>query len=359
MKNYIILLSAIILGITDIHAQENDFEIWAKQKREQYDKWKKMRSEIVSHLPQNDAMDAIGSFIDQGFDPSKPNIVNSAPPITMSQAAPIVQINQTTPVNLPPLVQPLFKVWAVVVGVANYKVESSRLNYTDDDAYKMYAFYKSPEGGALPDEQITVLIDEDATRKNVIQAINNVYSKATENDIIVFYFSGHGTKGAFVTYEFDGNVTNNNGLLLHDELNEIFDQSKARYKYLIADACHSGSSVGGQQNSPTTTSNKTVRNYSKGAFYEAFENKKGGFVMLLSSMADEFSIEASGIRQGIFSYYLLQGLKGECDKNKDSVVSVVELFDYVNNGVTSYTKGKQNPILSGNYEETMPISVVR
>ena len=358
MKNYIILLSIIILSITDLYAQDGDFEAWATQKQEQYDKWKKMRAEIVGRLPKNDAMDAVSNFIDQGFDPSKPSTTNPVTP-TPTPQIPTVQINQTTPVSLPPSIQPTFKVWAVIVGVADYKLESSKLNYTDDDAYKMYAFYKSPEGGALLEEQIVVLIDEDATRKNVMQAINNVYSKAAENDVIVFYFSGHGTKGAFVTYEFDGDVTNNKGLLLHDELNEVLNQSKARYKYLIADACHSGSLEGGTQNRSTTASNKPAQNHSKGAFYEAFENKKSGFVMLLSSMKDEYSIEASGIRQGIFSHYLLRGMKGECDKNKDNVVSVVELFDYVNSGVTNYTKGKQNPVLSGNYEETMPISVIR
>ena len=34
------------------------------------------------------------------------------------------------------------------------------LRYTDDDAYQMYAFFKSPEGGALDDEHIRILINE-------------------------------------------------------------------------------------------------------------------------------------------------------------------------------------------------------
>ena len=55
------------------------------------------------------------------------------------------------------------KVWAVVVGIGRYTTMPV-LKYTDDDAYHIYAFLKSPEGGALPDSQIRLLIDEDAFR---------------------------------------------------------------------------------------------------------------------------------------------------------------------------------------------------
>jgi uncharacterized caspase-like protein len=246
-------------------------------------------------------------------------------------------------------------VWVVIVGVATYKVPDINLNYTDDDAYKMYAFYKSPEGGSLPDKQIALLIDEEATRSNVLEAITKTYSQAGKNDAIIFYFSGHGAEGAFITHEFDGDVTNYKGLLLHDELHAVFEQSKARYKYIVADACHSGSAKKSlkQQNAAS----KSVSG--NGAFYQAFDHTSGGFVMLLSSMSSETSIETSGVRQGIFSHYLLRGLKGESDRNADRIVSVTELFDYVDAGVKGFTQGKQNPVLFGNYDESMPLAVVR
>ena len=72
------------------------------------------------------------------------------------------------------------KIWAVVVGVARY-AHMPVLKYTDDDAYHIYAFLKSPEGGALPDKQIRLLIDEDATRSNIIRAMRHVFLKADEN----------------------------------------------------------------------------------------------------------------------------------------------------------------------------------
>ncbi|MDR1023031.1 MAG: caspase family protein [Prevotellaceae bacterium] len=221
-----------------------------------------------------------------------------------------------------------------------------------DDAYRMYAFYKSPEGGSLPDQQIVLLIDEDATRKNVMAAIQNTYSKAGKNDIVIFYFTGHGAQGAFVTREFDGsNLDEYKGLLLHDELQYAFSRSPAKYKYLIADACHAGSF--------TQAGAKQADTRARGAFYQAFEQPKGGSVLLLSCMGNEVSIESRGVRQGIFSHYLLRGLKGESDSNKDRVISITELFDYVNGSVRDFTQGRQNPVIAGSYDEALPIAVVR
>ena len=55
------------------------------------------------------------------------------------------------------------KIWAVVVGVGKYTAMPS-LKFTDDDAFRFYSHLKSPEGGALPDNQIEILVDEAATR---------------------------------------------------------------------------------------------------------------------------------------------------------------------------------------------------
>ncbi|NJN34145.1 MAG: peptidase C14 caspase catalytic subunit p20, partial [Saprospiraceae bacterium] len=88
------------------------------------------------------------------------------------------------------------KIWAVVVGVGRYSTMPV-LKYSDDDAYQFFAFLKSPEGGALPDKQCRVLVDEDATRANILSTMRQVLLKADENDVVVFYFSGHGLEGSF------------------------------------------------------------------------------------------------------------------------------------------------------------------
>jgi uncharacterized caspase-like protein len=180
--------------------------------------------------------------------------------------------------------------------------------------------------------------------------MNRVYANAGRNDAIIFYFSGHGAKNAFVTQEYNGAAANNRGLLLHEEIRQVFESSQAKYKYIIADACHSGSWTTKDIRSAAATEQQ---------YYQTFEMAQGGFVLLLSSMSDEYSLEESGIRQGIFSHFLIRGLKGEADANKDRVVSVVELFEYVESNVVQSTKHRQTPVLSGNYKSNPPISIVR
>lgn len=236
------------------------------------------------------------------------------------------------------------KIWAVVVGVARYD-HMPVLKYTDDDAYQIFAFLKSPEGGALPDNQIKVLVDDDATRDNIIKSMRELFLKADDNDVVMIYFSGHGLPGSFLPFDFDGF----NNKLYHDDIQKIFKETKAKHKLALADACHAGSMLA--MRAPI---DKTLQSY-----YKAFEDSDGGTALLLSSKGDEYSLEDMGLRQGIFSHFLIRGLKGEADKNKNKIVSVQELYDFVNQKVRTYTGNAQTPTISGKYDPNMPISAVR
>ena len=236
------------------------------------------------------------------------------------------------------------KIWAVVVGVARYS-HMPVLKYTDDDAYQIYAFLKSPQGGALQDDQMRILIDEDATRANVLKSMRQVFLKADENDVVVLYFSGHGLPGSFLPVDFDGF----NNKVKHEDIQQIFRETKAKHKICLADACHSGTLMA--RRSPL---DNTLKKY-----YEAFEKSPGGTALLLSSKGDEFSLEDHGLRQGIFSHFLIRGLKGEADKNSNDIVTVQELFDFVYTKVRTYTANAQTPAISGKYDKYMPVAVVR
>lgn len=244
---------------------------------------------------------------------------------------------------------PAVKVWAVVVGVGSYEHMQS-LRYTDDDAYHVFAFLKSPEGGALPDEQIKVLIDEDATYRNIIATMRRVLLRADENDVVLFYFSGHGLEGSFLAVDYDGI----NNRVRHDEIRQIMDQSRAKHKIIFADACHSGS-----LDMSNYTASKAPLDATLARYYRAFETTKGGLALLMSSKSKEYSLEDGGLRSGIFSYYLVRGLKGEADKNNDKIVTINELYNFVYEKVRFYTAGVQTPILTGSFDRGMPVAVIR
>lgn len=241
------------------------------------------------------------------------------------------------------------KIWAVVVGVGKYTAMPS-LKFTDDDAFRFYSHLKSPEGGALPDSQIEILVDEGATRENILRTMRQYFLKADENDVVLMYFSGHGLEGCFLPVDFDGY----NNKLRHEEIRQIFKQSKAKHKICIADACHSGT-----LDYSGSLATKGPSPVSLQRYYQAFEDSDGGIALLMSSKAEELSLEDHGLRQGVFTYYVLRGMKGAADSNGDFIVTIKELYGYVYSKVREYTAGAQTPVLTGSYDDAMPVSLRR
>ena len=237
-----------------------------------------------------------------------------------------------------------FKIWAVVIGVSTYQ-HMPVLKYADDDAYRVYAFYKSPEGGSLPEEQIKLLVDEDASIENIKETLVTTFAKAGEDDLVILYFSGHGLENCLLPIDFDGQKNK----LFHKELNEIFHISPSKYKLCIVDACHSGNLFASKGDIIPTT-NKTL--------FKWFESNPGTAI-IMSSKAEENSLESKGLRQGVFSHFLLRALNGEGDTDGNGMITVTELYDFVYMNVRAYTNNHQSPVLRGDFDEKMPVSKYR
>jgi len=234
-------------------------------------------------------------------------------------------------------------IYALIVGISKYTSMPS-LKYSDDDAYLMYSFLKSPKGGALLDKNLSILIDEAATLEKIKSTLRDISYQANSNDIILFYFSGHGINGAFLPGDYDGNEK----VLNHKTILDIVENSPAKSKIIIADACYTGS---------FNSKGNVQQQYNTDAFYNAFENTKGGTLLLLSSKEKEVSIESTTLRQGVFSYYLIKGLQGSANRNNDEIITVEELFEYVFANVVSFTNNYQTPIIRGDYDKNMPLGL--
>lgn len=236
------------------------------------------------------------------------------------------------------------KVWAVVVGVAAYN-HMPALRYTDDDAYRFYAFLRSVEGGGLREEQVRILVDEEATRENIIKTVKHLFGQAAPEDLVLFYFSGHGIKGAFLPIDFDGY----NNKLFYDELGTLIAESPATSRIILADACHSGGLFTDRSLQPTE---EVV------TFYEPLVSHSQGTAILMSSKSEETSLESAGLRQGVFSHFLMRGLSGEANTNNNNLVTMQELYDYIYVQVRAYTGMRQSPVIRGDYHPDMPVAVL-
>jgi uncharacterized caspase-like protein/tetratricopeptide (TPR) repeat protein len=263
--------------------------------------------------------------------------------------------------NFTPATVRLPQIWAVVVGVSDYKQpEIQDLKFARNDAESFADFLKSPQGGSVPNERMKVLVNEKATRGNVIKAINDMFYQAFDDDMVVFYIAGHGQPdpraGEIYFLNYDAQPENLAGTALSQmDIQKAFQNTRAKRKIWIADACHSGS-VGLQMQ---------VRAGEQSAMTNRLLNQiaetSPGMVMLTASSATEYSYEDArwGGGHGVFSYYLIEGLKGQADKDGKGVIDIREIHEYIYRQVSKDTQGQQHPELKGSFDNRMPLSVTK
>jgi len=109
----------------------------------------------------------------------------------------------------------------------------------------------------------------------------------------------------------------------------------------IADACRSGKLSGSEVQGPSLTA-------------EELSKKKSNEIRILSCKPDQKSLEDLnwGGGRGLFSFYLLNGLKGMADSDGDERITLEELEDYIKPKVReisqAVTDGKrQDPVFDG------------
>jgi uncharacterized caspase-like protein len=255
------------------------------------------------------------------------------------------------PVNQSPKDTTPAETYAIIIGIADYKYMgkySGDLSYTKNDAVMFAKFLKSPAGGSVPNKNIYFLLDQKARKQNILHYAKKLFAQATPNDKVIFFFSGHGQKGAFLPYNAyvdDNNITKN--MLRFSDLKEIFKASRSQTKLLFADACYAGTTKTDIQNKQHKVKPQT-------------DNKDYEILFMMSCDTDEISMELPELKQGIFSYYLIKGLKGMADDNSDGLVSAWELHKYVNFNVKKKAKSRfnhnQNPITFGSFDKNMVVS---
>lgn len=225
------------------------------------------------------------------------------------------------------------EVYGVFVGVEKYDGTVSNLMASVDDAERMYRFFLNYAG----EDQLVLIKDKEATKQKILHAMETLFKKAKADDLVVFYFSGHGAPGMFCPHNVHGGKMG----LWHTEIKTLFKRCKAKTKLCIADACFAGSIKGRASSSQQASA--------------ASATSGSNVIIFMSSRDNEVSIENPNQYTGIFTKYLLQGLQGNADSNKDGTVNAYELYAYVRRNVRQSTNGKQTPVMFGSYQKYTPI----
>lgn len=251
--------------------------------------------------------------------------------------------------------------WALVVGVSSYKniPPQSQLRYAHRDAQEFASFLRSEEGGALPADHIKLLVNEGATLASIRAALTSwLPQSAGQGDMVYVFFAGHGVvaereEGYFVAHDSDPQNLHATGLAFQEMNQVLTTRLKAATVVLVADACHAGRI--GWTSSGTDSPGKTSQ------MLESLGGGDRSFLKLLASRSSERSYEDerwSG-GHGVFTFALLEGLRGNAERDKDGVVRAGELIDYMSQIVPEQTRAQQHPRVAGSFEARMVLASLR
>ncbi len=244
--------------------------------------------------------------------------------------------------------------WAVIVGVSKFqKLDAAQqLEFADKDAESFAKFIESPRGRAFPKENVKLLMNESATTALLRTDLASWLKRNSKaEDMIYIFLATHGMvdkeeprRTYLLTNEADPEDLYDTTLSMNDLGDIISTRLKSAGRIvLFADACRSGKLGAGI-----------------GADLQKGASGNQEIVGLLASRAKEFSEEGKQFcnGHGAFTCYLLKGLNGEADADKDGTVTVGELIRYLRDKVALATKDKQTPQEFGDFENTLPMSFV-
>ena len=218
---------------------------------------------------------------------------------------------------------------AAVVGISRYS-DLSNLEGAAKDAKDMADMLR-----VLGFDEVLELYDGEATREAILDLLGNqLQKKTTSEDLAFVFYAGHGTTETLPNGEkrgylvpTDGNTEDayTTGISM-EAIRDLSNRLPAKHVYYAMDACYSGSlAVSRGQGQPNTS----------GQRIQAVQ-------MLTAGTEGQQALEQGG--RGVFTTYLLQGMRGEADRNGDKVVTASEIGWYVSDQVRLATKSRQTPV---------------
>lgn len=222
--------------------------------------------------------------------------------------------------------------YLLAVGVSNYAASDLQsLHYAAKDAQDFVQTITNSDLSMYKEIKPTLLIDEDATTRNIQRALYQLTSRTAQGDVVMLFFSGHGIVKNKERYFMSADASAEefyNGLefeFIRKRMTEMSDDKQCKV-LVFMDACHSGAMAG-----------------TKGSLQD-ITFATPGVIGFYSSTAGEQSAETDNMQNGVFTRVLLDGLKGGA-KDAEGQVTIHKLDTYIKENVKAKTHGKQTPIV--------------
>ncbi len=172
-----------------------------------------------------------------------------------------------------------------------------------------------------------------------------------KTDVYVFY-SGHGFPSQdgkslyFLPFNVDKQYLDRTSVK-QKEVVSALQKAQAKSVTMFIDACYSGQTRGGEV---LIAGLKPIALKTDEKAYPA------DFTVITASAADQFSSASQDLKHGIFSFYLMKGMEGDADSNKDGRITSGELQKYLSQMVGKQAMGlnrTQNTQLFGDADRVL------
>jgi uncharacterized caspase-like protein len=256
--------------------------------------------------------------------------------------------------------------YIVAIGVSTFEQSQYNLKFAAKDAEDMAKVYANNKNyGKVVTKSLT---NQEATKENIEQ-LREFLKAADRNDEVMVFFAGHGVLDAQLDYylaSYDMDFSNPAAKgIAYESLERLLDGIAPLKKTLLIDACHSGEIDKDEVAINTATEVETgdvkfrnvgnsvtqkeshlgLQNTSELTKSLFADLRKGtGATVISSAGGMEFAMESSQWQNGLFTYCYINGLQSKAaDLNKDGVIMLSELQQYVATQVTQLSNGKQQP----------------
>jgi len=263
---------------------------------------------------------------------------------------------QPVDVSATPQIVDIGEVWAVLIGISDY-AEVKDLQYAAADASAMARWLLD---AGVEQDHIRLLLDREgaqedlgglaarrATLVNVREALGWLRRVAKPGDLVLIHFSGHGFQGAdddgderdgvdefFVLWD-TVDVAKEDTALRDDEFGEALDRIESQHVVVFFDGCYSGGLSRSLPSSARPVADKQD-------LFSDFSVE--GRLVLSASSESQDAFESDELKHGIFTHYLLEGLRGAADATGDGRVTAWELYEYVARTVPERAKLERNAL---------------
>lgn len=225
------------------------------------------------------------------------------------------------------------KCWALLIGVNYYQdPEIRQLRYCVADTNALADILLSNPRYGYSEDRLRQFVssnreNDKALRLTIIEQLTLLALNTEQEDLLLFFFSGHGTvidgKSYLLPSDTRASFALDSAISL-DRIKQILLEAKASRKVIILDACHMGVQLGNKFEKDPQSPKEFLSDV-KGVFDEI-----EGIAVLASSSQEEVSLEDPNKGHGAFTYFLLDALtNSETDENHDAYISLTEVFNYV------------------------------